>query len=134
METAILARTRRRRGIETRALVAALALGLLAAGCALVVPPAWRSRAPIPLAGPLEVPSDLPAASDPTHDEALAAAIATDRLRLVEIVSDPARVIIGGPGEEELREIASRLPRLQNKLDARPGAESGSRIRHPVIR
>ena len=61
-------------------------------------------------------------------------AVAADRLRLSEIVSDPTRTTAGGPTEAELRDIAGRLPRLQDELASRSTGEPGARIRQPVIR
>jgi len=134
MNATIPTRTRPRLGHRRRALGAAVSIALFGSSCALLVPASWRSRAPMALAGPLELPGDAAVATDPTSSEALSEAVAADRLRLSEIVSDPTRATVGGPTEAELRDIAGRLPRLQDELALRSSGESGARIRHPVIR
>ncbi len=115
--------------------VAALVLGGTNLGCALLVPPVWRTRAPVPLAGPIE--AEL--SSTPTGTPAaIVAAITADRRELVAIVSEPMQ----DPSDREsaearasgLREIAIRLPALQEELRAAGGEQPGQRIRHPVIR
>ncbi len=127
-------RRRLESGRREAALGAALVVALLSSGCALLVPPSWRPQAPMALAGPIQLDGEASDFADSSSTEELSAAIAADQLRLIEIVSDPARAPIGGPTEGELRDIAGRLPHLQNELSERDDAESGARIRHPVIR
>ena len=125
---------RRPSGLREAALGAALSLALLGSGCALLVPPSWRPRAPMALAGPIQPDGEATAAATSASTEDLSRAVAADRSRLLELVSDPTRALIGGPSEDELRDIAGRLPHLQNELAERVDGESGARIRHPVIR
>ena len=88
---------------------AALVLIGTTLGCALVVPPTWRPRAPVRLAGPLA--TELP--STPTGERAaIVAAIAADQRELVAIVSEPSQ----DPSDTKLRAIADRLPALQEEL------------------
>lgn len=127
---------RSRRSVASRpgrllacALVAAF---LTASGCALLIPPSWRGRAPVPLAGPIATEGADPAAGErgplePSQlsDERLALLIDADQERLVELASRSETA----PGERqrtetELREIADRLPRLQHELDRRRGEAS----------
>ena len=134
MKATIPPRTRPRIGLREAALGAALSIALIGSSCALLVPPSWRQRAPMALSGPLQLPGDAAVATDPTSTEGLSEAVTADRLRLLEIVSDPTHATVGGPTEDELRDIAGRLPRLQDELAERGDGESGTRIRHPAIR
>ena len=122
--------------LTTTALLApVLAVSLGALGCALLVPPAWRASAPVPLAGSIDRNERAPTGSDTETLGSLAQSVANDRARLVEIVSDPERTPPAmGAGEQELRAIGERLPRNQRVLRARGEGPRGSRIRHPVIR
>jgi hypothetical protein len=114
-------------------------------GCALLIPPSWRGRAPIPLAGSIEpedangsrdaspIPGELSPAD--ASIEQLRLQVDADQRRLVELASRPG----GGPladeaSEAELHQIADRLPRLQRELERRGAGEEGGRTRQPVIR
>jgi hypothetical protein len=109
---------------------------LASSGCALLIPPSWRGRAPIPLAGPIGADGMDAAASEqgppePSQlsDERLELLIDADQERLVELASHTGT----GPAERqrtetELREIADRLPRLQHELDRRRGDASRATI------
>jgi len=115
-------------------------LALTQAGCcALLVPPSWRPRAPIPLAGPMPPPeavasgedsSDLTSLSDAQLDARLDAA----REQLVGLTLAARDPGAGAGSEREMRELAEQLPLLQREKRARGSAGPGSRIRHPVIR
>lgn len=114
-------------------IAALLAAQVACTGCALLIPPSWRSRAPLPLAGPVD-PSSVEAegsALDPSglSDERLLELVEQDRSRLVELAGGAERA-----PNEVLQEIANRLPRLQRELESRGAALPGTRKRHPVIR
>jgi hypothetical protein len=116
-----------------------LCLAMLEVGCALLVPPRWRARAPLPLAGdmpPARASAELPAEElARLSNEELLARIDRDRERLVALASRPEPGALASPeSERELREIAGRLPVLQRELLERGTAGPGTRIRHPVIR
>ena len=124
-------------GSSGRSALGAAALGCVASfvlcgmtlGCALLVPPYWRTRAPIALAGPIE--TEL--SSTPTGPPAeIVSAIAADQRKLVAIVSESSQDPEARAAE--LREIAVRLPALQEELRAVGGEQPGQRIRHPVIK
>ncbi len=114
-----------------------LAASIAWTGCALLIPPSWRGRAPLPLAGAVDTTvtptsaSAADAAIDPSTltDERLLLLVEQDRNRLVELASHVERA-----SDPELREIANRLPRLLRELESRGTLLPGSRIRHPVIR
>jgi hypothetical protein len=116
-----------------------LGLALLQVGCALLVPPGWRARAPIPLSGdmpPARASAGLPAEElAALSDDELLARLDRDRERLVELAGQPGQGPLASPeSEREIREIADRLPVLQREIAERGAAPRGSRIRHPVIR
>jgi hypothetical protein len=116
-----------------------LGLALLQVGCALLVPPGWRARAPIPLAGdmpPARSSAGLPAEElGALPDDELLARIQRDRERLVELAGQTGQGPLASPEfEREIREIAERLPVLQHEIAERGAGPPGSRIRHPVIR
>lgn len=112
------------RGSATALLLCA---AIFSSGCALLIPPSWRGRAPLPLAGPLEEgaldgsgvdEAELAAMSD----EDLARRVEADRRRLEEIASRPGEgPLADETSEAELRELADRLPRLQRELARRRG-------------
>jgi hypothetical protein len=109
-----------------------LAAAVACTGCALLLPPSWRSPAPLPLAGPVDTttPSARETGLDPSTltDDRLVFLVESDQNRLVEIATQAEP-----PSHEELREIANRLPLLLRELDKRGTRRPGSRIRHPVI-
>jgi len=110
-----------------------LAASIAWTGCALLVPPSWRERAPLPLAGPVDT-SATPAETaglDPASlsDEKLLQLVESDEKRLVEIATQTEP-----PSEQELRAIANRLPMLLRELESRGTPLPGSHVRHPVIR
>ena len=114
-----------------------LAASIAWTGCALLIPPSWRGRAPLPLAGAVDTTAAAARASagdpaiDPSTltDERLLLLVERDRNRLVEIATHVERA-----SDPELREIANRLPLLLRELESRGAPLPGSRIRHPVIR
>ncbi len=110
-----------------------LAASIAWTGCALLIPPSWRGRAPLPLAGPVDTSEapESPAGLDPTSlsDEQLLRLVESDEKRLVEIATQTEP-----PSEQELREIANRLPLLLRELENRGTRLPGSHVRHPVIR
>ena len=122
------------RRVAAIALLASAALHL--AGCALLIPPSWRGRAPVPLAGPID--PDLIDGSARHQDETLAALpddqlaarVDADQARLVEIASRPASDAKAASQSDaaELRAIADRLPRLQRELERRRGSEPGPQV------
>lgn len=130
---------RSRSGLPGGAAVALLATGLLAPGCALLIPPGWRGHAPLPLAGPIDdarsAESDADAGDPATlSDEQLRVRIGADQQRLIEIASRPgAGPLADAAAEAELREIALRLPSDLGELERRGGG-SDARIRRPVVR
>ena len=115
----------------------ALCTTLGASGCALLIPPSWRGRELVPLAGPISE-SELTTAplGNPAElsDERLLMMVEADQRRLVEIASDAGKAPHATRESEELREIAKRLPRLQDELESRGTTRTGASIRHPVIR
>ncbi len=127
--------------IPKAGIAAILAASIAWTGCALLIPPSWRGRAPLPLAGAVDTTvaaartptgaSTADAAIDPSTltDERLLLLVEHDRNRLVELASHVERA-----SDPELREIANRLPRLLRELESRGTLLPGSRIRHPVIR
>lgn len=102
-----------------------LAASIAWTGCALLVPPSWRGRAPLPLAGPVDTgaASESPAGLDPASfsDEKLQHLVDSDEKRLVEIAAQTEP-----PSEQELREIADRLPALLRELENRETRQPGS--------
>ena len=118
------------RRVAAIALLASAALHL--AGCALLIPPSWRGRAPVPLAGPID--PDLIDGSARHQDETLAALpddqlaarVDADQARLIEIASRPGSA--SQSDDAELRAIADRLPRLQRELERRRGSEPGPQV------
>ena len=141
-----MGRTPSSRSAKARtAIVLALCTTLGTSGCALLLPPSWRGRAPVPLAGPISA-SELHGTTldgaggipiDPAElsDERLLSIVESDRRRLIEIASEADEGPLATPeSEAELREIANRLPLLQHELDSRATTRKGSSIRHPVIR
>ena len=109
-----------------------LCLAVTQAGCALLVPPAWRPRAPVPLHG------EIPAADEPSEELAhlsdadLEARIQQDRERLLALTVQAEGPMATPETEREIRDLAQRLPQLQRESRAR-GSAPGARIRHPVI-
>lgn len=133
-----MGRTPSSRGAKARtAIVLALCTTLGASGCALLIPPSWRGRELVPLAGPISE-SELTTAplGNPAElsDERLLMMVEADQNRLVEIASDAGKAPHATRESEELREIAKRLPRLQDELESRGTTRAGASIRHPVIR
>ena len=110
-----------------------LAASIAWTGCALLLPPSWRGRAPVPLAGALD-PSPASAANaslDPSSltNERLLLLVEQDRSRLVEIATQAERA-----GDPELHEIANRLPVLLRELERRGTPLPGSPSHQPVSR
>lgn len=134
-----MGRTPSARGAKARtAIVLALCTTLGASGCALLIPPSWRGRELVPLAGPISE-SELTTApvGNPAElsDERLLMMVEADQRRLVEIASDAGKAPHATRESEELlREIAKRLPRLQDELESRGTTRAGASTRHPVIR
>jgi hypothetical protein len=96
-------------------------------GCALLVPPSWRSQIDIPLYGPLDGRSRSPQALDTApldpaerqrRRQQLAQAIARDRRDLKNLVADPGASDRSPADDPELRRIVERLPELQRQLRA----------------
>jgi hypothetical protein len=96
-------------------------------GCALLVPPSWRSDFDIGLFGPIDGKPRAPqpestAPLDPDqrrlHMEQLAADIERDRQELVDLVVDPEASERSPADDPVLRRIVQQLPERQNELQA----------------
>lgn len=108
------------------ALALCFAIGF-SSGCALLVPPSWRSDFDIGLFGPIDGRSRAPqpestAPLDPDqrrlHMEQLAADIERDRQELVDLVVDPEASERSPVDDPVLRRIVEQLPERQNELQA----------------
>ncbi len=110
-----------------------LAASIAWTGCALLLPPSWRGRAPVPLAGAVD--SNPASAADATLDpssltnERLLQLVEQDRSRLIEFATQVERA-----SESELRAIADRLSLLVRELESRGTPVPGSPNPQPVTR
>lgn len=112
----------------------ALCLATASLACALLVPPAWRSRIDIPLYGPIDgrnrspraLETDpLPPAERRAQRERLLEEIERDRRELMNLVADPAASDRSPADDPELCRIIERLPELQDQLEAARSTPDG---------
>jgi len=109
-----------------------IAIGLcltigFSSGCALLVPPSWRSDFDIGLFGPIDGKPrarqpESTAPLDPDqrrlYMRQLAADIERDRQELVDLVVDPGASERSPADDPVLRRIVEQLPERQNELQA----------------
>ena len=119
--------------IPKAGIAAILAASIAWTGCALLLPPSWRGRAPVRLSGSLDASpvTTADATLDPSSltDEQLRLLVEQDRDRLIELATQDER-----DSERELREIADRLPLLLRELESRGTPSPEPPSRKPVDR
>ncbi len=117
---------------STNSGLARVALGLcftigLSSGCALLVPPSWRSEFDIGLFGPIDGKrrahqQESAAPLDPGQRRLrmrqLAGDIERDRQELIDLVVDPGASERSPADDPMLRRIVEQLPERQNQLQA----------------
>lgn len=119
--------------IPKAGIAAILAASIAWTGCALLLPPSWRGRAPVRLSGSLDASpvTTADATLDPSSltDERLRLLVEQDRSRLVELATQDER-----GNQRELREIADRLPGVLRELESRATPPPESPSPEPVSR
>jgi hypothetical protein len=126
-----------RRGTTVLAPIALCVLSVVCAGalsCALLVPKSWRVGTPVPLAGPIHANDAKTDDWSEISTKDLATQVDADHRRLMEIAATTEGEDTAERRLEEAREIAERLPALQEELRSRGGDASGPRPHHPTIR
>jgi hypothetical protein len=110
-----------------RLIALALCLAIASSGCALLVPPAWRSQIDIPLYGPIDgrdrtrravhTASPDPAERQPERQR-LSEAVERDRRDLMDLVADPEASDRSPADDPELRATVQRLTEFQSQPQA----------------